>query len=65
MMLKMPIQERSPWDEYSHWDSFITDLDSADWLGTLLRIIIEPYDEFGRSSDVMVPVRDGSSSVLA
>jgi hypothetical protein len=65
MELKMPIHDRSPCDEYSHWDSFMTDLDSADWLGILFRSIIDPYDEFGRSSDVMVPVREGSSSVFA
>jgi hypothetical protein len=64
MASKIPIQDRSPCDEKDHDDSLAIDLASSDWLGVLFLIIIEPYDEFGRSSEVTVPVREGSSSVF-
>jgi hypothetical protein len=61
---KIPIHDRSPCDENDHAESFIIDFASSDWLGILFLIIIEPYDELGNNSEVIVPVREGSSSVL-
>ena len=62
---KIPIHERSPWLDSDHDESLPIDLDSSDCPGVRFRIIMDPYDDSGRSSLVTPPVRLGLPSVSA